>query len=137
MPITLNGTYHTMEDMAKLLGRTHSIICRWTRQLGLRPLRIQGQYLLNDEEKAELERYAERISLCSESLTLGQAATQLGISLPRLIEEVEHGHIPCVRDATGKPRLEAHTIQAIAESEARIGRGKVDWMRIRELFNQE
>ena len=138
MPITMNGTYYTIYELMRPLGRTHSIICRWIKRLGLTPLTINGTKLLNEEEKAEIMKYADKMDNYTTCVPIKEASKKeyLGVPYGALEKYVMSGDIPSVLDALGKHRLTDETIFILKQSGHLKGR-KTDWGKVVELFKEE
>ena len=138
MPYSLNGNYYLVEEVARRLGRTHSIMCRWIKTLGLTPLVIKKTILLNEEEYAELAKYADGIDCHTTSVPLMTAHQKpyLGVPYSALEKYVKSGDIPSVKDHMGKPRLTEETIYIMQQSGYLCGR-KTDWSKVCKLFTEE
>lgn len=133
MPIELYGKFYTLEEIARPLGKTYSIVCRWMKRIGMKPMRIGAMYLLTSEERDELLKVAEKMETYNTCPTLKEAASILKLSAPRLEDEVNAGYIPYVEDLLKKKRLSMDTIEEISNSGLCKGR-KTEWSEIRKLF---
>lgn len=136
MPITLNGTYWTMEEAAQLLGKTHSITCRWIKRSGMQPFKLGGSYLLDESDMEQLQKISEHLETYRTCLTLKGAATVFKVPYARLEDEVNCGYIPYESDFLGKKRLTSETVEVIRKS-GFLDRKKTNWSSIRELFKSE
>lgn len=138
MPYELNGTYYTIEEIARPLGRTYSIVLRWIRRMGLTPLVVARTMLLNEEEKQAVYDFADAMENYNRYPPIKEAAKKKILNVPykELEKYVVEGKIPSVRDTLGKYRLTHETIYIIQKSE--LGQGsKTDWGNIIKLFEEE
>src|SRR5574344_534060 len=99
MPYELNGTYYTIEETARPLGRTYSIVLRWIRRMGLTPLVVARTMLLNEEEKQAVYDFADAMENYNRYPPIKEAAKKKILNVPykELEKYVVEGKIPSVR----------------------------------------
>lgn len=138
MPVTFYGTYYTVDEVMKPLGRTYSIGCRYIKRLGLTPIKIGNKIMLNEDERKAIIDLVDKMDLWKTSYTILEASKKAVLGVPHkdLQEMVMSGDIPTEKDAMGQPRITEETVYIIQNSGFLNGRATA-WGKIAELFKEE
>ena len=138
MPYTLNGTFYTIDEVMRPLGRTYSIGCRWIKRMGMSPMVIARTMLLNEDEKKAMEDFADRMDNYENCIPIREAAKKeyLNVRYRDLEQHVRSGAIPSTRDTLGKYRLTDETIYIIQQSALCQGKN-TNWAKVVALFEDK
>lgn len=113
MPYELNGTYYSVDEVAKACGVNYSILCRRIKNLKMNPLRVGQGMLLTSEQRHDLVRLCTEIVLTEQkSVSIAEAALRWGLSLAKAKKLISLG-VPTVSFHGRTCRLSEEVVEAV------------------------